>query len=97
MLTVAVISQRGGTGKTTVALNVAVAASLAGRSAVVVDLDPQGSATTRSDQREKDAPLVVRAQASRLATVRERGGELAMLDTAPHSEASALAFSAGSF
>lgn len=95
MLTVAVVSQKGGTGKTTVALNLAVAASLAGRSAVVVDLDPQGSATAWSDQRGNDVPLVVPAQASRLATVlatvREHGGELALLDTAPHSEASALA------
>ncbi len=95
MLTVAVISQKGGTGKTTVALNLAVAASLAGRSAVVVDLDPQASATAWSDQREKEEPLVVPAQASRLATVlatvEEHGGELALIDTAPHSEASALA------
>lgn len=94
MLTIAVISQKGGTGKTTVALNLAVAGMLSGRSAVVVDLDPQASATAWHDQRERDEPLVEPAQASRLrqvlATVRDHGGELALIDTAPHSEASAL-------
>ena len=95
MLTVAVISQKGGTGKTTVSINLAVAGGLAGCSTVVVDLDPQASATAWHDQREQERPLVVPAQASRLGlvlgTVREHGGELAIIDTAPHSEASALA------
>lgn len=95
MLTLAVISQKGGTGKTTLSLTLAVAADLAGRGAVVVDLDPQGSATAWHDSREADAPMVVPTPASRLAqvlaTAREAGGELALIDTAPHSEAGALA------
>ena len=40
----AIISQKGGTGKTTLALNLAVASEAAGYPAVIIDLDPQASA-----------------------------------------------------
>lgn len=42
---VAITNQKGGVGKTAVALGLASASRAAGRPAVVVDLDPQGSAT----------------------------------------------------
>ncbi|HWC68300.1 MAG TPA: ParA family protein, partial [Acidimicrobiales bacterium] len=42
---VAMINQKGGVGKTTVTLGVASAAQAAGHRVLVVDLDPQGSAT----------------------------------------------------
>ncbi len=42
---VAMINQKGGVGKTTVTLGLASAAQVAGHPVLVVDLDPQGSAT----------------------------------------------------
>ena len=42
---VAVISQKGGSGKTTTVLNLAVVAHNDGKATLVVDLDPQASAT----------------------------------------------------
>lgn len=95
MKTISIISQKGGAGKTTLALNLAGAAEALGWRTVVVDLDPQASAKGWHDHRNKDAPVVISAQASRLGdvldTAREHGADLCIIDTAPHSETTALA------
>ena len=43
---IAVISQKGGTGKSNISTNLAVAAELNGLSTLLLDLDPQTSAST---------------------------------------------------
>ncbi|HBS25824.1 MAG TPA: hypothetical protein DD827_01650 [Gammaproteobacteria bacterium] len=94
MQTVAVISQKGGSGKTTLALHLAVASAAAGQNAAIIDLDPQASAAKWSDRREAELPVVLSAHASRLPNEIERvqkaGCEILFLDTAPHSDSAAL-------
>ena len=95
MKTFAVISQKGGTGKTTLALNLAAEAERMGLATAIIDLDPQASAKGWHDQRKQDSPVVISAQAARLLevieTARTHGADLVVIDTAPHSESAALA------
>ena len=74
MKKIIVMSQKGGVGKTTGTINLSVAAALAGHSVVVIDLDPQASATRWSDSREDDVPVVVSAHTIRLPGSATRRG-----------------------
>src|SRR5258707_1228244 len=51
---VALLNQKGGVGKTTLALHVAGAWAAQGKRVVVIDADPQGSALDWSEQRAKE-------------------------------------------
>ena len=94
MQIVAIISQKGGSGKTTLALHLAVASAAAGKNTAIIDLDPQASAAKWSDRRAEEIPVVLSAHASRLPNEIERvknaGCEILILDTAPHSDSAAL-------
>src|SRR3954447_12763256 len=94
MQTVVVVSQKGGTGKTTLAVHLAVAAERAGQPAVVIDLDPQASAAAWRDLRKAEGPAVESVQPARLASTLKAaegaGCELAMIDTPARSENTAL-------
>jgi chromosome partitioning protein len=95
MKTIAVMSQKGGTGKTTLTLHLAVAAVRKGLAVAVLDLDPQASASGWKDSRAEEAPSVTSIQSSRLTKSLEGaalgGAALAILDTAPHAMDGALA------
>ena len=85
--TIAVISSKGGSGKTTLALHLAAAAEAAGRRTLVADADPQKSSWAWRQAREGRAPEVAVIQASmlqRLQMAFERSGfHLLVIDTPP--------------
>ncbi len=56
---VGVLNQKGGVGKTTVAVNLASCFSRSGRQVLLVDADPQGSALAWSAARQVDSEFVV--------------------------------------
>ena len=86
MKVLAVLSQKGGVGKTTLATSLAVAAESDGKSVAVVDLDPQATATFWQDIRGKDTPAVISIQPIRLPAVlkaaAEQGTDLVIIDGA---------------
>lgn len=89
MQKIAFLAQKGGSGKTTLVVHTAVAAAESGERVVVIDTDPQKSATVWGDARAQDAPIVATAAAADLGRVLDAAASehmtLAIIDTAPHA------------
>jgi chromosome partitioning protein len=89
MRTICLLAQKGGTGKTTLCLHLAVLASEQGRDVAIIDIDPQASASAWKRRRQCDTPEVLRHTANDLPGVLARSEQqdkdLIFLDTAPHS------------
>jgi chromosome partitioning protein len=64
--TVAVISRKGGAGKTTLAVNLAITAHLAGLKTMLADIDPQRSATDAMRARVAPGPALMEINAGKL-------------------------------
>lgn len=94
MNTIAIISQKGGAGKTTLAIHLAAVAAASGVESVILDTDPQATATSWSHWREAaglgepdvidcaSPPLLAR----KLAAAADLGAQLAIIDTPPHAD-----------
>jgi len=96
MKILAFLSQKGGAGKTTLAVHTAVAAHEADYGGVVVvDTDPQQSASVWGRARHQKAPIVATADVLDLTRVlkaaRDDGMALAVIDAAPHAAPAAAA------
>ena len=90
MHTIAIVSQKGGAGKTTLAVNLASAAA-SEFVTLVVDTDPQATASRWGQWRGGIDPEVIDCGApsllaGKLARLAELGAELAMIDTPPHAD-----------
>ncbi len=89
MRIITLVTQKGGTGKTTIATSLAVAAHDAGEKVLALDLDPQGSLNAWGNLREADFPHVELVPANIVADlpkllegVKAQGFTLTILDTA---------------
>lgn len=98
MKVITLLAQKGGSGKSTAAINLAVAAEAgtgrSRRSAAIVDADPQASAAVWRFQRAAETPVVIAAGPGELAlkleACRRAGAGFAFVDTAPHTERAAV-------
>ena len=86
MPVVALVSQKGGASKSTLATNLAVAAQRGKKTALIVDLDPQGTSEAWYQSREEEEPSLVTATAKQLphAIARAKDAKLdwVFIDTA---------------
>lgn len=89
MKIIAVMSQKGGAGKTTLAVHLAVEAHRRKLSVEIIDTDPQQSAGVWSRARGGESPIVTHIQPTRLGPALDQrasaGIELVIVDTAPHA------------
>ena len=94
MLTMSVISQKGGAGKSTLAIHLATEASAQGLRSLLIDLDPQGNASKWGDRRGDRSPDVSAEHPAKLdavlAAARIEGYGIVIFDTAPHADQTAL-------
>ncbi|UUF04818.1 ParA family partition ATPase [Xanthomonas hortorum] len=91
MKTITIAVQKGGAGKTTIAVHLAVAAQQAGLRVALADTDPQGSAKSWAETRSDSALEVVAITSANVgaavAAAAEEGYDLLIVDTPPHASA----------
>src|SRR5216684_335504 len=91
--TIAFISQKGGAGKSTLAVHMGVAALQSGRKVAIVDTDPQESAAMWHRARQAPNPPVAAVAVTELeralAAAETDRYEFALVDSAPHVGAGA--------
>jgi chromosome partitioning protein len=89
MRSLAFLSQKGGSGKTTLAVHIAVAAGQKREKVILIDTDPQASASVWGKARGEKEPHVKKSTFAETRTLikdaQAQGGTFAVIDTAPHS------------
>src|SRR6266545_4707430 len=89
------VQQKGGSGKSTICTNLAVHAEEKGETVLIVDLDPQSSATLWYAQRGTNKPNVLEALPDKLPDIIQSaatlGITLCMIDSPSKIDATALA------
>ncbi len=99
MKIITTLSRKGGVGKTTISMNLAIAAEEAGYATVVLDVDGQASAAMYADRRYQSigndvGPVVTSLQVARLKVVLEQArrdsAEICFIDTPARAEAEGL-------
>jgi chromosome partitioning protein len=91
MRTILVASRKGGSGKTTLAVHLAALADSPNAPALLIDADPQGSATFWYNRREAETPLLAAVAAGGVPDVLRDAKQskiaTAIIDSPPHDAA----------
>src|SRR5476651_69354 len=99
MRSIAITASKGGVGKTTLSVHLAVAALRAKERVLIVDADPQGSSSTWKSLREDDEPNVEQIEPEdvpeRLRRAGSEGYTLTIVDTQPRAASSLAALLRG--
>src|SRR5947209_1157374 len=94
MYVLGIVSQKGGVGKSTIAVHLAAEAHAQGQRVLLLDLDPQGSAIEWANRRGDLPPDVSGANPASIGKEIERARresyDLVVVDTAPHADHAAL-------
>jgi chromosome partitioning protein len=94
MHVIAIVSQKGGVGKSTLAVHLATEANAQGQRVLLLDLDPQGSAMEWASRRGDRPPDVSGANPASIGKeieqAKNEGYDLVLVDTAPHADHAAL-------
>lgn len=95
MRIITLVTQKGGAGKTTLAINCAIAADLKKKRVLILDLDPQASSEGWYQDRESESPRLVRIESWSLpeAIVKARAAkyDYVIIDTPGRDEPSTTA------
>lgn len=90
---IAIVSQKGGSGKTTLSVNIASAAEAVGAIALIIDTDPQATASQWGAWRSDRAPEVIDSAPPRIQVkveaAKAQGATFIVIDTPPHADSAA--------
>lgn len=89
MHVISLLCSKGGVGKTSLSVHLAVKAGQQGKKVALIDIDPQGSLTEWHQSRDGDSPILAQCAAKHLPEMlqecTENSIDLVIIDTAPHS------------
>ncbi len=94
MKIITLLAQKGGTGKSTLSIHLAVLSAARNLKVVIADIDPQQSTTfwskRRADSDPAVLPLAAHALEQNIIELANQGVDLLVIDTAPHSHEDAI-------
>lgn len=95
MTVISFVTQKGGSGKTTLAINCGVVVAQKGKRALILDMDAQGTAETWYQDRDDETPQVIKINASELDRALEAAKakrfDVVLIDTPGRDEPGAAA------
>ena len=85
MKAITFVTQKGGSGKSTLCINLAIAAQDAGFSACILEMDRQATITDWAEHRTRETPEVAQVEATQLEqviqTLRQSAYDYVFIDT----------------